>query len=231
MDSRQVARRRRADPRLKVAVDIAPLWEPLTGIGFYLYRLLQHLADRDDLVLRLYGPAFVDKGDQPPPVVALPRGRAIEVVRWQVPTDFSVVYYHFADFLRRRAAWLIGRDGNDVLFAPNYFLPPPLDRCRGRLVATIHDLSVEKVPETLRESTRDQLRVHLRGTIARATRLITDAEAVRQELIVAGLAPAAKIDAIHLAAAGGQGSEAGPLPPGVPERCVLFVGKIGRAHV
>ena len=37
-------RRRRAEPRLTVAVDITPFWEPLTGIGWYLYLLLRHLA-------------------------------------------------------------------------------------------------------------------------------------------------------------------------------------------
>ena len=34
-----------------MAVDVAAFWELLTGIGWYLYRLIEHLADRDDLLL------------------------------------------------------------------------------------------------------------------------------------------------------------------------------------
>ncbi len=33
---------------LTIGIDISPLWEPLTGVGWYLHRLLQHLANRDD---------------------------------------------------------------------------------------------------------------------------------------------------------------------------------------
>jgi glycosyltransferase involved in cell wall biosynthesis len=52
--ARQI-RRRRAEPRLTVAVDIDALYETLTGVGWYLYEILDHLARRDDLRLRLYG--------------------------------------------------------------------------------------------------------------------------------------------------------------------------------
>lgn len=224
---------RRADPRLKIAVDISPFWEPLTGIGWYLYRLLENLAEREDLVLRLYGPTFIDKGDQGAPVLPLPRGRAIELVSYEIPKDFSIVYYHYADFLRRRAQRLVERDGNDLLFAPNFFLPPLLARCRGKLIATIHDLGFHKVPDTLRESTREQLERNLETTLRRATALLTDSEAVRQELIETFGVEAQKIHAVHLAAASvhaaaepkADQSEAAP-PPGTPQHYLLFVGTL-----
>ena len=57
------------------------------------------------------------------------------------------------------------------------------------MVATVHDLSVERVPETMRESTREQLAAGLRRTMAEATLILTDAEAVQQEIVEAGLAP------------------------------------------
>lgn len=222
--AKQAARRR--DPRLKVAVDIAPFWEPLTGIGWYLYRLLEHLAERDDLTLRLYGPAFVDKGDQRPPVVPLPRGKAIELVHYQVPKDFSFPFYLFADRLRRRAHREVEADGNQIFFAPNFFLPPPFDRCRGRLVATVHDLGFRKLPETLRESTREELERHLEATLGRAAAIITDSEAVRGELIETGLVPPEKVKAVHLAAASVHGATACDLPAGTPRRYLLFVGTL-----
>jgi glycosyltransferase involved in cell wall biosynthesis len=39
-------------------VDIDSLYETLTGVGWYLYEILEHLAQRDDLRLRLYGQAL-----------------------------------------------------------------------------------------------------------------------------------------------------------------------------
>ncbi|MGB5175871.1 MAG: hypothetical protein WBQ30_14125, partial [Thermoanaerobaculia bacterium] len=35
---RREIRRRQKEPRLTIGIDISPLWEPLTGVGWYLYR-------------------------------------------------------------------------------------------------------------------------------------------------------------------------------------------------
>jgi glycosyltransferase involved in cell wall biosynthesis len=59
--ARQI-RRRRAEPRLTVAVDVDALYETLTGVGWYLYEILAHLAQRDDLRLRLYGHSMAPPG-------------------------------------------------------------------------------------------------------------------------------------------------------------------------
>lgn len=214
-------RRRRNEPRLTVAVDVSAFWEPLTGVGWYLYRLLEHLAERDDLCLRLYGLDFIDKQDMPP-VVEPPTGPAIEVMRHRVPEDLSVVHYYFADQLRHFQVRLIAADGNRVLFAPNYFLPPWFSRCEGRLVATVHDLSIERVPETMRETTRREQSRHLRDTLERAAWLLTDSETVREELIATGLADPERVTAVHLGPAirrAGEGEpEAGaPEPGALPE--------------
>lgn len=219
-------RRRRREERLTVAVDVSALWEPLTGIGWYLYRLLEHLAGRDDVRLRLYGPDFIDKGDLPPRL-ELPAGPAIEVMRHRVPENLSFVHYYLAEKLRRVQAWLIAADGNRVLFAPNYFLPPWFDRCRGRLVATVHDLSVERVPETMRESTRRDLARHLRRTLGRAARVLTDSETVRSEIVAAGLAAADRVAAVHLGPGvrRDRGRKA-RVPQGTPATYVLHVGTL-----
>src|SRR5438477_787241 len=57
---RRLARAVTRGPRpLRVGVDIRPLYEPLTGIGWYLYHLLHELAKRDDVELLLFGDARV----------------------------------------------------------------------------------------------------------------------------------------------------------------------------
>lgn len=223
---RALQRRRRGESRLTVAVDVSPLWEPLTGIGWYLYRLLEQLAPRDDVLLRLYGPDVVDKGDVRPPTIALPEGPAIERVVYRVPENLSFVHYWLADRLRDRLDRLIAADGNRVLFAPNYFLPPWFERCAGALVATLHDLSVLKVPETMRESTRQNLSAQLERTARRASWVLTDSETVRGELIESGLVNAARVRAIHLGPGSVARTEPTPLPepPGRPY--LLHVGTL-----
>jgi len=219
-------RRRRREPRLSVAVDVTVFWEPLTGIGWYLYRLLEHLADRDDLRLRLYGPNLIDTPDLPPPVVELPAGRAMELVRYRVPEKLSVESGRLARWLRAGSSRLIAVDRNELLFAPNYFLPPCFDRCRGRLVVTVHDLSVQRVPWTMKEATRQDLDTHLRRTMGRAARVLTDSETVLGELVASALVEASRVHAVPLAPGTAATGEGASLPAAVPERYGLYVGTL-----
>lgn len=220
-------RRRRGESRLTIAVDVSPFWEPLTGIGWYLYRLLEHLADRDDVRLRLYGPNLVDTPDLAAPVVELPRGPALELVRYTVPQDLNISYVRMVGWLRSAQDRLIAADGNRILFAPNYFLPPWFGRATGRLVATVHDLAFLRVPWTMRESTRANLVEHLEATIARATLVLTDAEAVRAELIESGLATPERIRTVHLGAGTVRaGDTRSAVPSPVEGPYVLHVGTI-----
>ncbi len=217
---------RRRESRLTVAVDVSALWQPLTGIGWYLYRLLESVAQRDDVRLRLYGLSLFDKEGLPEPVIELPQGPALEWVRYRVPEDLSIVHYYLSDRLRSMQDRFIAADGNDVLFAPNYYLPPWFDRAEGRLVATVHDLGLLRVPETLHDHTRQQLTQHLEATLRRTTRVLTDTETVRQELLQTGMATAERVHAVHL----GPGSVAGVTtprrPPGCPAEFVLAVGTL-----
>ncbi len=219
-------RRRREEKLLTVAVDVNALWEPLTGIGWYLYRLLEEMAERDDVRLRLYGPAYIDKQDVPPPVVELPSGRAIEQVSYRVPENLSLVHYYLATKLRRVQERMIAADRNQVLFAPNYFLPPWFDRCDGELVVTVHDLSFLKVPETVRESTRRDLEGKLRQTVERAARVLTDSETVRSELLETGLFDPERTHTVRLGPGSVAASTVAEPPDGLPERYVLHVGTL-----
>ncbi len=222
---------RKGEERLTVAVDITPFWERLTGIGWYLYRLLEHLAERDDLRLRLYGPSLIDTPDAPRPVIEIPSGPAIEVIRYAVPEDKDLATPQnlLVEHLRSRQAEFIAADGNTVLFAPNYFLPDSFASCDGRLAATVHDLSVLRVPHTLRESTRLDLEKNLRATIERCAAVVTDSETVRGELIESGLVTAERVHAVHLAPASAIDPAAvdpSRRPEGTPERYALHVGTL-----
>lgn len=222
----RTVRRRRAEPRLTVAVDVNSFYEPLTGVGWYLHQLLTHLADRDDLRLRLYGQSLVE-GDPgaPQPVVPFPEGPAIERVAYEAPDGLVVPPWRGNQILRRLAPLLLAADANRVLFAPNY-LPPPLFRlARGARVATIHDLSVRKVPWAVRPDSGAALRERLAQVIHEADLLLTPSEAVRRELLETGVAPG-RVRAIHHGPGQIAAEGASEMPPRAPARYALSVGTL-----
>ncbi|MFQ5348884.1 MAG: glycosyltransferase family 4 protein, partial [Thermoanaerobaculia bacterium] len=219
-------RRRRAEPRLTVAVDITPLWEPLTGIGWYLYLLLRHLADSDEVRIRLYGPSVVATAERTAPVVELPRGAAIEEVVYEVPENLLLSAGFLMRWLRRCERLLIAADGNHVVFAPNFRPPRHLGLARGALVATVHDLGFRRVPWTLRERTRRQLAASIDDTMLRAARLITVSAAVREELAEYGYASRERVRVVHHGAGQLEGLPHEAPPDGMPERYALHVGTL-----
>jgi alpha-1,3-rhamnosyl/mannosyltransferase len=221
---------RRGEPRLTVAVDVSPYWEPLTGVGWYLDRVLRSLADRDDLRLRLYGEDVIAAPGVPAPASPLPAGRSIEVVRYEVPEDTALPPGLLARLLNRLRPLLIAADRNRVVFAPNFYPPRRFEPAIGiggaRLVATLHDLAFRHVPWAVGDETLELLSRHLARTLREAARIVTPSEAVRRELAREGLAPPGRIRAIHHGP--GQLAVAGPasLPRWAPERYALFVGTV-----
>ncbi|HEY4574462.1 MAG TPA: hypothetical protein VIJ26_10875, partial [Thermoanaerobaculia bacterium] len=162
-------RRRRAEPRMTVAVDVNSFYEALTGVGWYLHQILVHLADRDDLRLRLYGQSLVEADPgAPKPVVAFPAGRAVERVVYEAPDGLVVPPWRANQILRRLAPLLMAADGNQVLFGPNYLFPPLFRFARGARVATIHDLGLLKVPWAVRPDSAEALRERLERTLFQA---------------------------------------------------------------
>jgi len=217
-------RRRRAEPRLTVAVDVNSFYEALTGVGWYLHQILTHLAERDDLRLRLYGQSLVEADPGAPRLaVEIPLGPAIERVVYEAPDGLVVPPWRAHQILRRLAPLLMAADGNRALFAPNYLFPRLFRFSRGRRMATIHDLGLFKVPWAVRPDSAEALREQLDRTLFEADLLITPSEAVRGELIERGVSPE-RVRAIHHGTGTVTGEAAGPLPPGTPARYALHVG-------
>lgn len=217
---------RRSEPRLTVGIEIASFWEPLTGIGWYLYRLIENLAERDDLRVRLYGPSSIASQDLEPPVVALPEGPAIEFVQRHVPHRLVLPTGGLLGWLRRLEPLLIAADGNDVLFAPNYFLPRRFDLARGARVATVHDLGLRHFAWTLRSETLAELNEKFEHAVFEASRLITVSAAIKQELVAAGLADPARVTVVHHGPGQLSSVEPGELPTATPADFALHVGTI-----
>lgn len=207
-------------------MDVNSFYEPLTGVGWYLHQILVHLADRDDLRLRLYGQSLVETDPGAPrPVVGFPAGVAIERVTYAAPDGLVVPPWRADQILRRLAPLLMAADGNAVLFAPNYLFPPLFRFAAGKRVATIHDLGVIKVPWAVRPDSGVALRERLERTLFAADLLLTPSEAVRRELIDLGVDPG-RVRAIHHGTGVLSEAAPAPLPPAIPPRFALHVGTI-----
>ncbi len=237
-------RRRRAEPRLTVAVDVHALYETPTGVGWYLVRLLESLAARGDLRLRLYAHGLVDAPDTfdaPRPAVPIPAGPAIERVSYGAPDGLVVPPWRAHQILRRLAPLLAAADGNRVLFAPNYLMPPLFRLARGARVATVHDLAIHQVPWAVRPDSGAALARGLARTLLEADLVLTPSEAVRGELAALGVDPG-RVRAIHHGPGHGPGHGPRPeretsaggigrssrlrLPERTPDRFVLHVGTL-----
>lgn len=218
--------RYRRENRLTVAVDIAAFWEPLTGIGWYLYRLLEHLADRDDVRLLLFSPTIVRSPDLEDPTVPAPKGKALKTVHYDISPRKVLFAGTVTRLLRRVEPLLIAAHGCRVLFAPNYFLPRRFSLARGSLVATIHDLGFRAVPWTLREETLKELSDQLDRTLEKSDLLITVSAAVRDELIRDGYPDPDRIQVVHHGPGQLATVSTGSLPAEIPNRFALHVGTL-----
>ncbi len=220
--------RRRRDRRLTVGIDVSPLFEPLTGIGWYLYRLLEELAPREDLALRLYGPSLAADEVAPPPCRPIPRGPAIEVVAYPTPAGATLPRGRLISLLGRLAPRLIAADANRVIFAPNYLPSERFARARGALVATVHDLGYRMVPWSLQPETLERLEGALDEAWFRAARVITDSEAVAREMRAQELAGPGRVRVIPLGPAHAPPDPARlpPLPAGLRPPFGLWVGTL-----
>ena len=211
-----------------MAVDGNALWEPLTGIGWYVFKLLEHWARRDDLAVRLYGATLFDAPGAPQPSVTIPQGPGVEWVRYPLPDDLVLAPPTLARLARWVTPLLVAADRNRVLFAPNYFLPRAFVLARAPLVATVHDLSVRRVPWSMREETRQNLAERLDHVLYEARRVLTDSAAVGRELVALAATDPAKVRVVPLGpgqAWRGEGAGATP-PAGTPPRYGLFVGTL-----
>ena len=77
--------------------------------------------------------------------------------------------------------WFAGGEG-DVYHFPNFVIPPMGRRVRGKRVATIHDVSFLRLPETTEEKNLAWLRAEIGRTAAEADAVLTDSRFSAEEI-------------------------------------------------
>ncbi len=167
---------------MKVILSVEALAPALTGIGRYSWELASRLPlvlGEDAVRYYLNGRWIEDPG-------RLLSGGAKPAAkrRWPLPTA--------PRWLRRRLMEHSCR--GQVFHGPNYFIPP----CADIGVATVHDLSVFKFPETHPAERIRHFEQEFKRSMDRATHLITDCEAIRREVMDFLGWPAEKITAVPL---------------------------------
>lgn len=181
---------------MKIVLAVDAIFPPLTGIGRYAWELAWRLRDsREVRHARFFSmgrwiadPAqLLGAGGTPP------RRRVTVAARRYLASQPLAVTLYSAIAPRWYAHVL--RDHGDYLFhSPNYFLPP----AKGPCVATVHDLSNYKYPETHPAARRKLFDRQFRFTLDHACHLITDAETTRNEIIEHFGWPGSRITAVHL---------------------------------
>ncbi|HWS72975.1 MAG TPA: glycosyltransferase family 1 protein [Thermoanaerobaculia bacterium] len=204
--------------RIRIGVDIRPFYEPLTGIGWYLYHLLHELAKYDEVELWLFGDARVtDEG---------PRLHA------ELPANARLCTFDLRGLPQSRlsrpltaAAYVVWMKlvDPDVFFAANYFLPRLHASVARRRVIVVHDLTYKRFPELLQKETLENLERTMQREIALADAIVCVSETTRRDLL-----QFYEVDRRRaIAILSGLGTLPAPQPiDGLPERYILFVSTI-----
>jgi len=163
---------------LRVILSVDALAPSLTGIGRYTWELASRLGQMPGVEqVRYYRSGhWVDAPAALLSATTLNHKRRFKYPRWA------------KDWYWQRACC------GQVFHAPNYFLPPYVENG----VATVHDLSVFKFPETHPVERVKQFEKSFRQTLDIASHLITDSEVIRQEVIEFFSWPAERITSVHL---------------------------------
>lgn len=204
--------------KLRIAVDIRPFYEPLTGIGWYLHHLIHEIAKHDDVQLVLVGDARItDDG---------PR------LHTEFPANAEMLTYDLRGVPQSRLSrpltagayvLLMEVSGCDVFFGSNYFLPRLHSAIARRRVVTVHDLTYKRFPELLQAETLENLERHMAREIAWADAVICVSESTRRDLLrYYAIDPSRAVTVLS----GLAPSPAGPRPAHLPERYILFVSTV-----
>jgi alpha-1,3-rhamnosyl/mannosyltransferase len=163
---------------LKIILSVDALSPSLSGIGRYTWELASRIGQVSGVEQVRYfrSGRWVDN-----PSKLLKRDFINSKQRFKLPRWAKDLY------LQRACR-------GQVFHSPNYFLPHYVENG----VATVHDLSVFKFPETHPVERVKQFEKYFRQTLDVAGHLITDTETVRQEVIDFFGWPVEKITAIHL---------------------------------
>ena len=196
--------------RLNVVLAVDAVFPPLTGIGRYALELAHRLPNTGAIQsVRYYSfGRWLDGVDQlliepQSPVSRQQLTANLRVWAARQPWLVLLVYARLMPMLSRLR--LSGID-DAVYHSPNYFVPD----FPGATVATIHDLSYLRYPETHPKARVAYIEYELPRSLRRADFLITSSESTRQEVIQTFSWPEDRIAVVPLGVADRYRPQASP---------------------
>lgn len=210
---------------MKVILGADAIFPPLTGIGRYAWELANRLPELEAVEeLKLYsmGRWVGDAAELLAPSGQLGarsarRDMAVYLRKTLSRQKWAVAAY---SLIAPQIARYRLRPFKDHLFhSPNFFLPPH----PGPTVATVHDLSPYRFPETQPAARRLLFDRELRLSLKRADHLIVDSTAIRDEVVDMFGWPAQRISVVPL------GVDA-RFHPREPTETKAYLQTLGLAH-
>ena len=195
---------------MRIAVDARPLAAPLTGIGRYTRALLEAMVKIGHQWF-LYSDRPLQAAIPPDPRLWIRHGD----VAGGTPGSLRFAQWHYGRWAKQ--------DVIDLFWSPRHHLPLLLDRRIARVV-TIHDLVWRRYPETMRAKNLWLERALMGPSIRSADEVICVSRFTASEVSRYYPSAVGKCRVIHEAAEAVAGLE--QLPPGLPERYLLFVGTL-----
>ncbi len=182
---------------LTLVFAIDAIFPPLTGIGRYAFELARRLpqvhamGELKFLSMWGWGQSLNDLSDKGLSSQTLMVREAFgRTRRWLAAKPWAIGPYDAVS--DRWRGHLLRSARGAVYHSPNFFLSPH----DGPSVATVHDLSVTRYPETHPEARRRYFELAFERSLSRATKLITVSETVRQELMADYGVPADRVQAV-----------------------------------
>ena len=173
---------------MKIALELQPCSNQMSGIGYYTFQLAKHLFEMDAVNVR---------GNYFNLCMRSPKLSEIGL-------NGTVNYNAFLQYGVYRRVWdkipipyRIMFPRADITHFFNFIVPPGVS---GKVIDTIHDLTYLRYPETMNTSNLARLRQGVQRSLACSDRVVVNSEFVKSEVVSELGVDASLIDVIYPAA-------------------------------
>lgn len=167
---------------MKVILSVEPIKYPLTGIGRYTFELARRVGTLDDVdALRFYASGAMRDDIPSAQEIASSSNAHVSVanrIKRQLARNKLIVDLY--RLYRKQASTNVLKGLEDHIYhGPNFYLPD----FDGPSVVTIHDLSVFTMPQFHPRERVLVLGKEVESALKKATRIVTDSDYIRSEVI------------------------------------------------
>ena len=174
------------EDKIQVAVEIQPALEDHTGVGWYLYELLNNI-DRSEIEIIGNYFNFLNRHDYSKSLSNLDlKYNKLQYVPYRIYKILTEKYnVSYNLFFRKKT---------DIYHFTRYILP---NNIKGKVILNIYDLVFEKYIETMESKNRESFKRSFYKSIKRADQIITISESSKNELVEILKVPENKIHIVQ----------------------------------